>query len=54
MIKIVYEEQRKVRKTIDGELINIEAMNLVFFYPVLYQSILKLKSSISFDWSSIF
>ena len=49
MVKIVYEEQRKVRKTIDGELINIEAMNLVFFYPVLYQSILKLRSSINFN-----
>ena len=31
MVKVVYEEQRKVRKTIDGKLTNIEAMNLIFF-----------------------
>ena len=40
MVETVYEEQRKVRKTIDGKLSDIEAMNLIFFYSVLYQSIL--------------
>ena len=32
MVKVVYEEQRKVRKTIDGELINIDATNVIFFF----------------------